>query len=223
MIRDSINCHTVPQNLRVILWDFDGVIFNSMPIREWGFREIFFEYPDDQVERLIEYHHENGGLSRYVKIRYFFENILKKAVTEDNILTFAKAYSACMMKRMIDSKLFIQDSLSFIVENYKNYEFHIVSGSDQKELNHICSSLEVSRYFGEILGSPVPKKKLVKDWLQRNAFHEDSIIFIGDSINDYEAARENGLSFYGYNNTSLRGLDYYIDSFESWSLTTIKP
>ncbi len=59
--------------IKNILWDFDGVILDSMPIREYGFRKIFENYDISLVDKLINYHKRNGGLSRYVKIKYFYE------------------------------------------------------------------------------------------------------------------------------------------------------
>ena len=64
------------QEIKTILWDFDGVILDSMATRDWGFKEIFKDFTEAQVSRLLEYHRINGGLSRYVKIRYFYETIL---------------------------------------------------------------------------------------------------------------------------------------------------
>ena len=39
---------------------------------------------------------------------------------------------------------------------------------------------------------------------------------IGDSINDYEAAKSNNIKFYGYNNDDLKSLDSYIKTFTSF-------
>ena len=39
-------------------------------------------------------------------------------------------------------------------------------------------------------------------------------VLIGDSVNDYDAAKESGISFYGYNNDSIKEIcDKYIDKF----------
>ncbi len=59
--------------IKNILWDFDGVIIDSMPIREYGFRQIFKDFSNDLVEQLVRYHHLNGGLSRYHKIKFFLQ------------------------------------------------------------------------------------------------------------------------------------------------------
>ena len=39
------------------------------------------------------------------------------------------------------------------------------------------------------------------------------LLLIGDSINDYEAAKVNGISFFGYNNKMLIQKGAYIEKF----------
>ncbi len=187
----------------VIFWDFDGVILDSMAVRDWGFREIFKNYSEAQVEKLITYHRENGGLSRYVKIRYFYEEILKKEITESKVLEYAQLFSVLMKQELTNPENLILDAVNFIKRNYRNFKFHIVSGSDQNELRFLCKELGLSSYFLSIHGSPTPKKKLVADVLLDQAYRKEACCLIGDSINDYEAAQENKISFFGYNNSEL--------------------
>ena len=61
--------------MKIIFWDFDGVILNSNKVRDSGFEIVLKDFPKNQVELLLNYHRQNGGLSRYVKFRYFFEVI----------------------------------------------------------------------------------------------------------------------------------------------------
>ena len=68
-----------------IIFDFDGVILDSMPVREFGFRQIFSTYDAEMVETLLRYHKENGGLSRYDKIDYFYREIAKEALTRQQL------------------------------------------------------------------------------------------------------------------------------------------
>jgi phosphoglycolate phosphatase-like HAD superfamily hydrolase len=44
---------------------------------------------------------------------------------------------------------------------------------------------------------------LVSNVLVKNNYLVNETILIGDSINDYEAAKVNNIDFYGYNNVSL--------------------
>ncbi|MDB4419807.1 HAD hydrolase-like protein [Akkermansiaceae bacterium] len=198
-----------------ILWDFDGVILDSMSIRDWGFREIFKDFDKNEVEALINFHRLNGGRSRYVKIRYFFENILGKSIKEERVLYYAELFSGLMKKELVDRKNLISDSVMFIISNFKNFNFHIVSGSDQIELRFLCKRLGIEKYFRSIEGSPTCKNILVGNLLEKFKYYKDDTILIGDSVNDHDAAVENGIRFFGYNNVGIKSVSsFYIESFE---------
>ena len=93
---------------------------------------------------------------------------------------------------------------------------HVVSGSDEKELNYICNTLNLSQYFISIHGSPTPKKELVTNLLEQNNANKSLTCLIGDSKNDFEAAEVNGIDFFGYNSSTLKELGVgYINSFHN--------
>lgn len=204
--------------MKNILWDFDGVILNSMEVRDFGFTEIFKQFSEDQVNQLIKYHRANGGLSRYVKIRYFFESILNRSINDEEVNHFASQFSEIMRVELIHPKNLIHDALNYIKHNYKTHNFHIVSGSDQEELRFLCEELKLSTYFLSIHGSPTSKGTLVEQLLNRHGYLKNITCLIGDSINDYDAAIENDIAFYGYNNTELKNKGNYIDTFTNFDL-----
>lgn len=201
--------------IKNILWDFDGVIIDSMAIREYGFREIFKNFDKQSVDKLIQYHNNNGGLSRFHKIEYFFSNILKQNITQNEILQYADKFTTIMRQELINPKHLIIETVKFIKNNYKNYNFHIVSGSENNELNYLCKKLNLSQYFISIHGSPTIKNNLVLDLITNCKYNLNETILIGDSINDYEAAIANKIEFYGYNNKDLKNkAKIYIDNFD---------
>jgi phosphoglycolate phosphatase-like HAD superfamily hydrolase len=189
--------------IKNILFDFDGVILDSMPIRGYGFKEIFKDFDNVLVNKLLDYHNQNGGLSRYVKIKYFYNKLLKQEISSEKIINYADKFSKIMKVELVDKRYLIVDTLKFIKKNYKKYNLHIVSGSDGKELQYLCQKLAIDDYFRSINGSPSHKNQLVEDVLRVNKYSIDETILIGDSINDYEAATVNGLDFYGFNNSEL--------------------
>ena len=199
LLRLNKNLGNLKKMINNILWDFDGVILNSMPIRDKGFREIFKDFDKEKIDLLLLYHRENGGLSRYVKIRYFFEHILSEPISDKDILKYAANFSAIMRTELINPDNLINDSITFIRNNYENYNFHIVSGSDQNELRFLCKELGIYDLFISIQGSPTHKNELVKNILNDLDYIEDETILIGDSINDYNAAVVNNIGFLGYN------------------------
>lgn len=187
-----------------ILWDFDGIIIDSLAIRDYGFREIFKEFDEQSVDKLIQYHNYNGGLSRFHKIEYFFNAILKQEISKNGIWQYADKFTQIMRQSLSDKKYLINDTVNFIKNNYKKYNFHIVSGSEHNELNFLCQKLDLSQYFISINGSPTPKNQLIKNLLESYNYDIGQTILIGDSINDYEAASVNKIGFYGFNNENLK-------------------
>jgi len=203
-----------PSDFEVILWDFDGVIIDSNTVREFGFREVLKEFDPEQVEQLIDFHNANGGWSRYVKFRYFYEEILKRQISESQVQELANSFSSIMVDRLPNPELLIQETVRFIQEmNSQGKEMHIVSGSDGNELRSLCEQLELSKYFLSINGSPTPKSALVKAIIDNSNISASQYCLIGDAMNDYDAAIQNEIQFFGYNNKELMNYGDYINKF----------
>lgn len=205
--------------LRNLLFDFDGVIMDSNPIRTNGFREIFRDFPESQVEELIRYHELNGGIPRFDKIRYFYREILGENISEDMVQEYAGKFSQIMKRELVKGKYLIGETLEFIRSHREKYSIHIVSGSEERELQWICGRHGIDKYFISINGSPTLKPQRVREVMERHCCKKAETVMIGDSINDYEAASENGIKFFGYNNEEMRKYsDRYIESFDNFSI-----
>ncbi len=189
--------------ISVIFWDFDGVLLRSNEVRERGFTEVLTDFPAEQVDQLLAFHKENGGLSRYVKFRYFFESVRGEELSEEKLNWYAKAFSEIMREALIDPTLLIKSTNEFVRVNSHLYDMHIVSGSDQMELRFLCDSLGLSRFFISIHGSPTPKCKLVENLMRKYRYETDKCLLIGDAINDYEAAKKNNIGFQAFGNSQL--------------------
>lgn len=203
--------------IKNILFDFDGVILNSMKIKGDGFVELFNEYNDEDIKQLETYHYENGGISRFKKIEYFFTEILDDNITKEKINQLADDFANIISKKLLNKDNLILDCIEYIKNNNKAYNLHIVSGAEHNELNMLCDNFDLQQYFLSIEGSPTPKGELVSNLLKRHGYKKHETVLIGDSINDLNAANENSIEFYGYNNLNLKNCKY-IESFKTFSL-----
>lgn len=205
--------------LNYILWDFDGVILRSNGIRDMGFELVLKDFPRDQVEALLDFHRNNGGWSRYVKFRYFFEEVRGEAITDEAVNFWARKFSEIMLARLTDTSLLIAETVEFINRYSQSVQMHVVSGSDQTELRQLCKSLGIDQHFKTINGSPTPKRTLVETIITYEQADKAEVVLIGDSINDLDAADHNGIRFWGYNQEALRGKgERYIDTFKEIKL-----
>lgn len=202
--------------IKNILFDFDGVILDSMKIKGDGFVELFKSYPEHDVKLLEAYHYANGGISRFEKIRYFFETIRKTKISTQEIEILANEFGKIIATNLFDKRNLIRESVVFIQDNCARYNCHIVSGAEHQELNALCLHFGLTSYFKSVEGSPTVKSKLVSDLLKSRSYREEETLLIGDSINDYLAAFENKINFYGYNNPALKSLGNYLETFNDF-------
>jgi len=189
-----------------------------MKIKGDGFIELFQNHNLADVQILKEYHYANGGVSRFDKIKYFYNEILDQEISEEKVLRLANTFASIMEKKLFDRANLIQESLVFIEKNYIKYNFHIVSGSEHNELNNLCKYFEIDKYFISINGSPIKKDILIQNIIKDFGYNKDEVILIGDSMTDYNAAKKNEIRFYGYNNIELKKYGDYIKKFQNIKL-----
>jgi phosphoglycolate phosphatase-like HAD superfamily hydrolase len=202
--------------IRNILFDFDGVILDSMKIKGDGFLELFKEYPHSALQKLENYHYANGGVSRFAKIRYFFNDVILAPITDKEVEILADTFAQIIAEKLFDSANLIAETVKFIDHHCAHYKCHIVSGAEESELKALCKHVKIDHYFKSIHGSPTPKSQLVNAVLHQYHYRQDETILIGDSINDYQAAQENTIRFYGYNNPNLKSLGNYLETFNGF-------
>ena len=192
------------RRFKTIIWDFDGVIVDSLEVREEGFLVALDFLPKDLVNRFIKYHRANTGYSRYQKLDWFEKRVLKKPLSNDLRMKFYQKYNSYVLSKLCD-KQFLIEGTEEIFKSLRLQQF-IVSASDQSELRLITESLGLKEYFAEIKGSPIPKTENINNLLSFYNLDRSATVLIGDSINDFEAAEINGISFLGINNPNLIGI-----------------
>jgi len=179
-----------------IIFDFDGVLVESNEIRFNGFRKLFKDYPQGEVEKLVAYAKANGGVSRYKKIEYFFNEIRREPISEESVNQWAAQFSTLVEQDIVEAKP-VEGSLKFLEDYFSHFDFAIVSGSDQAELRRICEKRKINHFFKMILGSPVEKKDNIASLLSDLNWQHNESLYVGDSNNDLEAAKANALDFVG--------------------------
>ena len=179
--------------IKAIIFDFDGVLIESAAIKTEAFREIFSRWPD-KIDEIISYHIKNMGISRFVKFRYFYENILNEPYSETIGAEMGRQFSEIVTNK-IKQAPFVFGAKEFIEMNFEKYFCFIASGTPEADLWDIVSSKGVIKYFRGIYGTPASKLEIIMKILKAFHLQRQEAIFVGDAESDQIAANAAGLSF----------------------------
>ena len=200
-------------NIRAIIFDFDGIIVESVDIKTQAFAELYRSYGDEVVQKVVAHHEANGGMSRYEKIQHYHNSYLGKPISLVEVENLASRFSEVVMDKVINAP-YVGGVLEFL-ENYKNiYEYFISTGTPQDEIESILTIKNIGHYFKSVLGSPIKKTEHVKSILKEFGYKPLEVIFVGDAQSDIEAAQANGLGFIGRYTTSeqIKDQNHIIES-----------
>ena len=210
--------------IEAIIFDFDGVLLESAEIKTEAFRQLFSCYPD-KIHEIVEYHKMNMGISRYVKFRYFYENILGKELSRDKEIELGEKFSQIVLER-IESAPFVSGTLKFLDDHYRKTPLFIASGTPHEELYYIIRKRGISHYFKEIHGTPRKKSEIIVDILSRYSWYASNVIFVGDAESDLKAAKQSGVCFIARISPSgdrqLSGCPFKINSMHELEKTINK-
>jgi len=186
--------------IKNIIFDFDGVILESNDVKIDGFYKLFEEFGNEKANLASTYFATNAGLSRYDVIEYFFTEILNEIAEEEKLALYAKKYSHIVKDKVLESE-FVSGCREFLIDNnkYNKYNVFIVSSSAENDLKYICEKLNINSFFKDILGSPTKKAINIKKIITKYNLNKSETVYIGDSLNDYQATLENDLIFIGRN------------------------
>ena len=179
--------------IEAVIFDFDGVIAESVDIKTDAFRELFRDHPK-HLEALIAYHLHHGGVSRVEKIKYFYNEVLKQPLSQIDLDALCRQFSALVVEKVIAAP-FVGGAEELLNWGKGRFDMFVVSGTPQEEIAEVIDRRRLSEYFREVLGSPRTKKEIVRDILDRHDYNSGNIIMIGDAITDLEAAKDNQIFF----------------------------
>ncbi|MBL8089805.1 MAG: HAD family hydrolase [Anaerolineales bacterium] len=182
--------------IKAILFDFDGVIVDSVNVKTEAFRELFSN-EKEHLQTILNFHLANGGMSRFVKFEIIYRDILKKPLTKEFSQELGERFSKLVMQKVIECE-YMPGALEFLQKYSKQIPLFIASGTPQDELKTITAKRGLTNYFKEIHGTPRSKPEIIRDIVERHNIKTKEMPFIGDAINDYKAALETNSPFYGY-------------------------
>jgi phosphoglycolate phosphatase-like HAD superfamily hydrolase len=181
--------------IAALILDFDGVILESVGVKTRAFHELFSFRPD-RVDEIVDYHRWNTGVSRFDKFRYIYREILKEPLSDEQFAWLSDRYAELVVDGVIASP-FVPWAREFLLEYSARIPLFVVSASPQEELEYIIRRRGLSRCFRKVYGAPTRKEEAIREVLALTGSTAGEALFVGDALNDLNAARASGVRFAG--------------------------
>lgn len=180
--------------IKGIIFDFDGVICESVGVKTDGFAMLYEPYGKDVVNKVIKHHLINGGVSRFEKLRFYHKNFLGIDISNKELNNLVIKFSEFVVEKVIEAP-FVKGAYEFLLESQHAYQMYISTATPQSEIEFITKQKKIDGFFKGIYGSPENKMMHIKKIINSNYLHKEETVFIGDSIQDKSAADRTGLIF----------------------------
>ena len=179
-----------------IVFDFDGVLVESVDVKTRAFAALYAEYGDRIVKQVVDYHLHHGGVSRFEKFRYYQEVLLGKTLTKEEETQLGDRFAEYVENAVVEAA-YVSGAYEFLENNYQSIPLFVASGTPDQELKRIISRRNMSHYFVSVHGSPTKKGAIIQEILTTHRLNPDRVLMVGDAIADYEGASIAGVKFIG--------------------------
>ncbi|QTF94344.1 MAG: HAD family hydrolase [Halomonas sp. BM-2019] len=171
-----------------LVFDFDGVVLDSATLKRQAFADLYRDEPEEQYRAVVAYLSRRGGQPREVKFRHIEAHILGREAGEDRIRELCDRFKASVEERLLEAPA-IAGALEFLERWQGRLPLYLLSATPEHELRAIVARRDLARYFREVVGSPPDKVTGLRNLLARHQHAPRDTAMIGDSYNDYRAAR----------------------------------
>ena len=180
---------------KILVFDFDGVIADSVEIKTQAFASLYEKYGNDVVSKVIKHHKNNGGVSRFEKIRKYHSEFLGLPITESKLDELCNEFSELVIDKVVAANE-IPGVREFIEKKCSGETICVInSATPTIEISSIIDKKQLSPFFDAIYGSPASKKVNLESLLSKFQLSANNGVFFGDAKSDFEASKSLKMDF----------------------------
>lgn len=177
----------------LLLWDFDGVIKESIEVKTAAFVRLFAPFGAATVTRVRAHHEQHGGMSRFEKIPLYLQ-WAGVPPSAQQVQRYCAEFSRAVYAAVIESQ-WVPGVREYLEANRARQRFALISATPQEEIEGILGALGIRDWFTDICGAPGAKTDAVRGVLRRWSCAPRAALLIGDSEADHAAALGAGVDF----------------------------
>ncbi len=178
---------------KVVFWDFDGVIKDSVDVKAQIFFELFLPLGEPIAVRVRQHHIANGGMSRFEKIPLYLQ-WAGLETSAANIDRFCARFAQMVLPAVLAAP-WVPGAEFILRGNPYCQTFIAVSATPQGQLEEILGMLDLTSCFSKVYGAPTRKGDALHTVLIDRDFQPSECLMIGDALEDLRAAEANKVPF----------------------------
>jgi HAD superfamily hydrolase (TIGR01549 family) len=182
--------------IKAVVFDFDGVLVESVDLKTRAFVKLFKDQPDEVLRQIVEYHTFHGGINRNEKFRYFYKNLLKQELTRAKEEELAARFSEIVFEEVVASP-WVEGARETLDALRGRVALYVASGTPHDELLLIINKRGMAQYFSGTFGAPESKSQILGRIIASLGINPDEMVMVGDSMSDLIAAQEVKSKFIG--------------------------
>lgn len=179
-----------------IVFDFDGVILQSVDIKTRAFEALFASEAPEARARIVGYHLANGGISRFEKFRYAYHEVLRRPLPPEEEKALGDRFNA-LVEEAVSVCPWVPGAREFLEARHRRLPLFVASGTPQAELRRIVERRALAGFFRGVYGTPDKKDAILRAVASALPCEPRDLLMVGDARNDYDAARAVGAAFLG--------------------------
>jgi phosphoglycolate phosphatase-like HAD superfamily hydrolase len=180
---------------KAIAFDLDGVILESVAIKLEAMQVLFAGH-EAHLAEIAALHERHAGISRYVKFDAIYRDILDTPLAPEARDELGRKFSNLVVEKVLACP-FVPGAREFLEAHHRSTPLFVVSGTPDEELAAIVAGRGLTPYFMDVYGSGRGKAEILGTILEDLSCAARDLVFIGDGLTDFEAARAVCVSFVG--------------------------
>lgn len=190
----------ITKKTEVIVFDWDGTIFNSMEYKKNNIVKSIQKIENIDSNKIIELHNKYTGIPRKNLIQCIWNESIGEDLDDITFEAISTHYTQLNIESSKNAVIF-EDSLRLLskLKYRQNINIYVSSSAAKEEIIYSAKKNHIYDFFIEILGSNGEFSKGAGHFnyiINKEGVDREKIIFIGDDHHDYLIGLQNCIDTY---------------------------